>query len=330
MPRTVGFEVRTEPASLDHYRRGWAPRPGVTLAGMWISAIVTDDADQRYWGLRGADDLLLGMTHVVSPVTGFKALPDSLDRDPSHLFGEYSSIDWYEPLSYTDSGATVQLAYPSGRFDRDDSGLHWYDATGRWEIHGTNITDVFTVHVPEQEGIDHDVFYRHELLKARGHVNGVEVSGYLHQDYAYGPKGLVYPELPIVRDLQGMWVSWIHEYSDGEWGGGCFWQGRDGVDFGPGYHVKGGVTIAHDDVVASPTFNERGKLTASNVSMGSDSYVFSFDSCGSPIHYFGRLTANSVGNRPVRSWCWAEYTGSMLTPELMDLMMQQFRLARGR
>jgi len=326
----IEFEVRAEPASLAHYRREWAPAPQVSLSGMWISAIVNDTSGQQYWGLRGADDLLLGMTHVVSPITGFKALQKSLDDDPLHLFAEYSSIDWYEPLSYKDSGTALTLSFPSGRFERDADGLHWYDATGRWEVHGTNITDVFTVHVPPQDGIQDDVYYRHELLKAKGLINGVEVSGYLHQDYAYGPHGTVYPELPIVRQLQGMWVSWMHEYSDGEWGGGCFWQGRDGLDFGPGYHVKAGVTTAHKGIVATPTFNDGGKLAALDVSIGSDGYTFSFDSCGSPIHYFGRMTGNSIGKETARSWCWAEYTGGMLTPELLDLMMQQFSLARGR
>jgi hypothetical protein len=32
----------------------------------------------------------------------------------------------------------------------------------------------------------------------------------------------------------------------------------------------------------------------------------------------------------VRGWCWVEYSGDMMSPEIMDLMMQQFRLARGR
>lgn len=330
MAGRIKFEVNAESPTPEHYRREWTPDPGVGLAGMWISAIVNDAGGQQYWGLRGADDMLLGMTHVVSPITGFKALKAPIDAEPTHLYPEYSGIDWYEPLSYTDTGTSTQLTFPSGRFERDTDGLHWFDASGRWEIHGTNITDVFTVHVPKQDGIDRDVYYRHELLKASGKVADTDVVGYLHQDYAYGPDGLVYPELPIPRQLQGMWVSWVHEYDDGEWGGGCFWQGRDGNPFGPGYHVKGGVTMAHDDIVATPTFSDSGKMLALDASIGSDSYSFVFDTCGSPIHYFGRLTDSSIGKLPTRSWCWAEYTGSMLTPELMDMMMQQFRLAKGR
>lgn len=330
MADSTEFAVATQSPTLGHYRRAWTPAPGVELAGMWVGAVVDDAAGHTYWGLRGADDFLAGMTHVVSPITGFKRLQPSLDADPPHLFTEYSTIDWFEPMAYIDSGEKVALRYPSGRIERDADGLHWYDASDRWEMHGKNVTDVFTVHVPAQDGIADPVYYRHELLAAVGTVDGTEVSGYLHQDYAYGPPGTVYPELPIVRQLQGMWVSWLYEDADGQWGGGCFWQGRDGLTFGPGYQLKAGVTSAHDDIVATPAFNSEGRLTALHAIIASDSYTFTFDTAGSYIHFFGQLTDCSSTKKPARSWCWVEYAGTMLAPELLDTMMQQFRLARGR
>jgi hypothetical protein len=329
MADQINFEVRIQAPTLDHYRREWVPGPGVGPAGMWIGAVVADASGRDYWGLRGADDFLVGMTHVVSPITGFKKLPASFNPEPPHLFPEYSTIDWFEPMEYHDSGDKVSLEYYSGRIERDD-GFHWYDASGRWEMHGKNVTDVFTVHVPAQDGIEDEVYYRHELMAATGVIDGIEVSGYLHQDYAYGPPGTVYPELPIARRLQGMWVSWLHQNPDGQWGGGCFWQGRDGLSFGPGYQLKEGITTAHDDIVATPTFNDEGKLTRLAASIGSDSYSFEFDTSGSYIHFFGRLVDSSSGKQPSRSWCWVEYAGGMLTPELLDLMLQRFRLARGR
>jgi hypothetical protein len=330
MPDRIDFDVRVEPPSMEHYRRDWVPGPEVALAGMWIGAVVADASGQDYWGLRGADDFLVGMTHVVSPITGFKRLDKTFDPDPPHLFPEYSTIDWFEPMEYHDSGTAVQLNYYSGRIERDANGFHWFDASSRWEMHGKNASDIFTVHVPTQDGIDTGVYYRHELLWATGKINGVEVSGYLHQDYAYGPTGMVYPELPIARQLQGMWVSWLHQYEDGQLGGGCFWQGRDGLAFGPGYQFKDGVTTAHDDIVATPTFNGEGKLTTLDVSIGADTYSFVFDTAGSFVHFFGRLTDSSSAKQPARSWCWVEYAGAMLTPEILDFMMQRFRLARGR
>lgn len=330
MPDRIEFTVATQAPTLEHYRRAWTPGSGVGLAGMWISAVVNDAAGQTYWGLRGADDFLTGMTHVVSPITGFKRLPHSFDPEPPHLFPEYSTIDWFEPMQYSDGAENVVLTYPSGRIERDTEGFHWHDASGRWEIHGTGVTDIFTVHVPEQAGIDEQAYYRHELLAATGTIDGIAVSGYLHQDYAYGPGGKVYPELPIARQLQGMWVSWLHEYPDGECGGGSFWQGRDGVPFGPGYQLKAGVTTAHNDIVATPTFNAEGKLTALDTVIGADSYTFTFDTAGSYVHYFGRLTSSSDERLPARSWCWVEYAGAMLGPEILDMVMQQYRLARGR
>ncbi len=186
---SVRFTVATQSPTLDHYRREWTPGPGVGLAGMWLGAVVSDAAGRTYWGLRGADDFVPGMTHVVSPITGFKRLPASFDPDPPHLFAEYSTIDWFEPMTYTDIDEKVTLSYPSGRIERDTGGLHWYDAAGRWEMHGTNVTDVFTVHVSVRDGDAEQVYYRHELMAAAGTIQGVPVSGYLHQDYAYGPGG---------------------------------------------------------------------------------------------------------------------------------------------
>ncbi|MGV0741890.1 hypothetical protein [Mycolicibacterium sp. XJ870] len=330
MSNQTSFHVATQPPTLDHYRRDWTPAPDVAPAGMWIGAIVSDASGETFWGLRGADDFLTGMTHVVSPITGFKKLPRSMNPEPPHLFAEYSTIDWFEPMQYADSGDKVQMSYGSGRIERDADGFHWHDASGRWEMHGRNVTDVFTVYVPAQGEIEQQAYYRHELMAASGTIEGVPVSGYLHQDYAYGPPGMVYAELPIIRQLQGMWVSWLHQDDDGHWGGGCFWQGRNGLEFGPGYRVKDGITTAHDDVIAKPTFNDAGQLTALHTTIGSDSYEFTFDTAGSYIHFFGRVTGTSSGDLPARSWCWVEYAGAMMTPEVLDVMMAQFSLARGR
>ena len=127
-----------------------------------------------------------------------------------------------------------------------------------------------------------------------------------------------------------MWVSWMQEYDDGSWGGGCFWQGRDGLAFGPGYHALDGITVTDDAVRAVPVVDDQGRLRRLDATVGSVSYTFEFDTAGSPIHYFGRLTDCSRRPLPVRSWCWAEYAPGMLNGAIMDLVMARYRLARGR
>ena len=73
MSDRVEFTVTGHTPSLDHYRRGWSPDEHVTLGGIWHGAVVSDESGRRYWGVRGTDDFLVGMTHVVSPICGFRS-----------------------------------------------------------------------------------------------------------------------------------------------------------------------------------------------------------------------------------------------------------------
>lgn len=324
----VSFEVRTERPTADHYRHDWVPAPGVALAGIWGPAVVTADDGQWYFGLRGWSDFVYGMTHTVSPVCGFRALETGLAVDPRHLYPEYAGIDWMEPYVALEADGRSTLTYDSGRVEREAGASHWYDAGGRWELHGSTISDIFVVHVPVQEGVEREVYYRHELLKATGAVEGKPVEGYLHQDFAYGPPGTTYVDLPIARSLYGMWVSWIHEDAAGEPGGGCFWQGRDGITFGPGYLLHAGKTTAHDDITATPTLNEAGQPTRLEVSIGGQEIRIDLNMSGSPLHFFGQVAESSTGCDIVKSWCWVEYAGGMMTPAILDEVAAKYRLAR--
>jgi hypothetical protein len=326
----VEHSMRVEVPTLDHYRLHWTPGPGVRMGGMWVSGIVTDDSGQDYLGLRGLSDFVPGMTHTVSPFCGFRALQKSLVDDPPHLFAEYSNHDWFEPLTYDEDDGSATLAYPSGRLTRDEAGLHWYDADGRWELHGRTVSKIFTVHVPRQDGIEHEVYYRHELLKATGHVEGTPVEGYLHQDFCYGPPGMTYTQLPIARQLEGLWFSWIHEDADGQVGGGCFWSGRGGLDFQPGYVLVDGETTAHDDFDAKLTLTDGGLPEAMRIDVAGHRFDITFDSLAGPLHTKGYVHGTSLRRQPVRSWCWIEYAEVLLSPEILDATGQQFALAWAR
>jgi hypothetical protein len=326
----IEYEMRLETPTLDHYRLDWTPSPEVRLGGMWVPGIVTDQTGQSYLGLRGLSDFIPGMTHTVSPFCGFRALRKNLHEDPAHLYSEYATHDWFEPFQYDGGKADLRLTYDSGRIVRDAGGLHWSDADGRWELHGATVSDIFVLRVPVQDGIEHEVYYRHELIKAYGEVNGISVDGYLHQDYCYGPPGFTYTQLPIARQLEGLWFSWIHEYENGDIGGGCFWQGRGHLDFRPGYLLEGGTTTAHGDVETTLTFTEERRPLTMQVTMAGQLFDFSFESAAGPLHSVGRLVKSSSGQEPVRSWCWIEYAEDMLTPEILDLMTEKFQLVWAR
>ena len=197
------YEMYLDTPTLDHYRYGWVPTSDVQMSGMWLPGVVTGSSGKDYLGLRGFSDFVAGMTHVVTPLCGFRELEKSMGGNPPHLFPEYSGHDWYEPFQVDESADAVEFVYDSGTVKRDATGCHWHDADGRWELHGETISKVFVLRVPPQPGIDQEVFYRHELLTARGTVNGEAAEGYLHQDYCYGPDGFTYTELPIARQLEG-------------------------------------------------------------------------------------------------------------------------------
>lgn len=50
----------------------------------------------------------------------------------------------------------------------------------------------------------------------------------------------------------------------------------------------------HRDIVATPTFDENGKMTALEATVGAASYNFAFDTSGSPLHYFGRVVSDGA------------------------------------
>lgn len=329
MLNNIKFEMRLEEPTVELYRLGWSPAPDVTLAGMWVPGIVTDKAGQDYLGLRGWSDFIPGMTHTVAPSCGFRALARNLTEPPPHLFAEFSTHDWFEPFQYNETDTAATFTHDTGRVVRDEDGIHWYDADGRWELHGRTVSKPFVVHVPVQDGVPDQVYYRHELILAEGMVKDTPVQGYLHQDFCYGEPGKTYMDLPILRQLQGMWVSWLHELSDGSLGGGCFWQGRCGLEFSPGYLLKDGVTTTHDDVRSTLIRSDGSRPHQLSVDIGGEHYDFVLDMAGGPIHFFGRLAPEST-TAVARSWCWVEYVEEMISPEIVDMMSEQFRLARAR
>ena len=202
-------------------------------------------------------------------------------------------------------------------------------AGGRYN--GKTVSDAVVTHVPVQDGIDHDVYYRHELIYADGQHQRCRSVGLCPSRLCLRScRGRSTPSCPSLGSCKGCGFRGSTEYSDGDVGGGSFWQGRDNLAFGPGYQLKAGVTTTHDDIVATPTFDDAGKMTALDAQIGSDSFTFAFDSSGSPLHFFGRLTSSSLKTHPTRSWCWVEYAGGMMTGDILDMMNLQFSLARGR
>lgn len=332
VPDTLQFTVRAEAAGVEHYRRDWRP-PGTNslgMGGMWLAGLVTDAEGQFYLAIRGVDDMAPGLVHAVVPTVGFRKLAiGDMSGDPPHLFAEWEETNWFEPYEATETAGRSILAFENGRIERDRHGCHWFDAGNRLELHGQTFSDVFTVSIPKQQGVDCDCHYRHELVKATGFINGVPVEGYLHQDYAYAPDGKVWTETAIPRLIQGMWVSWVHEFADGGLGGGCFWQGRNGLSFGPGYQVKQGVTTVHDDVVAVPSFDADNRISALDVTIGGDAFRFETRAMSSRLHYVAQLATSSLDKQPVKSWCWIEYSASAMTGDQLDEALKPFRIIRG-
>ena len=304
----IEYEVYVEPVTLEHYRMDWAPSEGFHHSGKWIAASVTGESGQDYFGLRAYGDSILGMTHTISPATDFRALTRDLNQPPSHLYPEYGLQDWFEPFEYSDAEDRASFVCASARTEETASTGHWLDASSRWEIHGKLISDAGIFYLPEQEGIDRPVYYRHEISTATGVVNGDPVEGYFHEDFCYGPAGYTYMELAFMRQIEGKCFSWIHEYADGELGGGCCWQGRADLNFRPGYMLNRGLTTAHRDAHITVEKNENGKPREMRLELGGEWFEFDIDIASGPTQFFGRLAASSAAKQIVKSWCWLEDT----------------------
>lgn len=79
-----------------------------------------------------------------------------------------------------------------------------------------------------------------------------------------------------------------------------------------------GVTVTVDDVEATRSSTTRAGCGVWTRPSDPVSYAaFEFDTAGSPVHYFGRLTDCSRRPLPVRSWCWVEYA-RMLNGAIMN------------
>jgi hypothetical protein len=328
LSRDIEYEVFVEPLTLDHYRLGWAPAEGFHHAGKWIAASVTGESGLDYFGLRAYGDNVLGMTHTISPTTDFRSLQRDTNEDPSRLFPEYGAHDLFEPFEYGEGDDKVSFVCDRGCTDETATTAQWVDADNRWEIQGKVISDAGFVFVPEQEGIELPVYYRHELSTATGVINGDPVEGYFHEDFCYGPPGYTYMELPLVRQLEGKWFSWIHEYADGELGGGCVWQGRDDLNFRPGYMMNRGITTAHKDADITLEKNENGQPRELRLEMGGEWFEFNLHTISSVTQYFGNLTASSPGKQIVKSWCWLEHLDGLVTEQIFESKDTRFKLAR--
>jgi hypothetical protein len=140
VPEQIHFRVWRETPTLDHYRRGWTPSPDVALAGMWLPGVVSDEGGQFYLGIRGVDDMAPGLVHTVTPIVGFRRLVQDMEGDPPHLFAEFAETDWFEPYEYTETSGRIVMDFESGRIERDRHGCHWFDANGRWELHGRTVS----------------------------------------------------------------------------------------------------------------------------------------------------------------------------------------------
>ncbi len=329
MTKPLEYEVHIEPPTLDHYRYAWTPRDGFELAAKWPALVATGESGREYFGIRGYSDFVLGMTHS-QWVGGFRQLSDGLDARSRDLYPELAAHGWFEPFRYVEEPEQVSYIGETNRVDEDATGCHWSDADGRWQIDGQVISDTFWVFVPEQEGIDRPVFYRHELGTLTGTINDDPVEGYLHQDFCYGPPGYTYMELPIMRQLEGLWFSWIHEHTDGTRGGGCLWSGRRELDFHAGYLLHDGVTTVHKESSLDLTFGEidgRERPTEGRVEIGGHWFEFEYTRRGGPSHYFGRLVASDSGKEIAKSWCWLEYT-EVMTEQMLGFFDDRLRLAR--
>ncbi|MCZ7528740.1 MAG: hypothetical protein M5U14_21635 [Acidimicrobiia bacterium] len=217
----IRYDVWLEEPTLDEYRRGYSPREDYVLAGMWPGAVLTGASGRRYHGMRGFDELKVGMAHTymfMELATGNRyALP-------GNLYPELP-INQVEAYEYSESAGAVHFVGEHVRMDVAEGWFDWSDAGGRFRLHVEQVGSACTFWVPEQEGIEHPIQHRSQIGRATGEVDGDPVEGFCFLDWSYSHPGRLYFQLPLIRRLEKQWSMWLVEYVDGELDGGSCGRG---------------------------------------------------------------------------------------------------------
>jgi hypothetical protein len=66
------------------------------------------------------------------------------------------------------------------------------------------------------------------------------------------------------------------------------------------------------------------------IKTGNDIYDMVFTMAQSPLHSIGKVVRTSFGMVPPKSWCFGEYTGEIMSPEIVAWMLQRYTLVNGR
>ena len=303
----IEYEVWLERPTLDDYRRSYCPRDDYSLAGMWPGAVVSDASGRRYHGMRGFDEMAVGMAHTYQ----FQELiPDGRYGIATELYEELP-LNHIEPYEYSESADGVHFVSDNVRLDVREGSFEWSDAKGRFRLHVEQLGSACVLYVPEQEHIPVPIQHRSEMGKATGEVNGEAVEGFTFLDWSYSHPGVLYFHLPLIRKLEKQWSMWLVEYTDGEVDAGFVWKGRGDTGFGASHLIVNAASEAVHSGSTTTTYDDRGTVFRTSLALGDQAIELEQDCCSDwPAHTFGPVvsTSRSLAGMPIaKSWNYCEW-----------------------
>ena len=317
----IDYEVWLEEPTIDQYRQGYSPRADYSLAGMWPGAVLAGASGRWYHGMRGFDELAVGMAHTY---TFMELRPGDRYNFGTQLYEELP-IDEFEPYEYSETNDAVLFVGEHVNVQVREGSFDWSDAGGRYELHVEQVGSACTLWVPEQDGIPDPIQHRSQIGKAVGHVNGDPVEGFTFLDWSYSRPGVVYFNLPLIRKLEKQWSMWLVEYADGELDAGFVWKGRGDTGFRASHLIVDGRSQAIHQGITDTTYDDRGTVWRTRLEVGDQVIDLEQDTVSDwPSHTFGPVTSTSrstEGKEIAKSWNYCEWMPDNTEP-LLELYLQ--------
>jgi len=307
--------------------------------GIFLCLYLTGKSGKRYHSQRAFGDAASDKSTIYM----FGQVRDG-DREnwPDDVFPDHRYKWLHEPFTCEERDDRITWSTAScPKIQVHDKGWDWVDAGGGWDLRAVPLGDKgYYFSVPAQEGFDIPHFHWGQCYWAEGTVDGDPVRGYgyLERAWASGGPEVPFVRLPLVRNMNKLWMHFYAGFEDGGYITGCARKGRLGVAWSMAYVVNDGVAKVITPTATDIAYGDDGLVKHVRLNTGEQILEFEHDAAlYHPIHTVGKMI--SVTNRHgkeikdrgkiVESWTVTEWWPDN-APDLLDYVADQRAKGVGR